>query len=253
MARIRGRPLVSCLMRRRHQRCSVDRHGEVGVGTTHRQRKGVAMLDVNRVPVLLLARDPILQGGMVMNLRMRPEVLLVDNDTAVPHATVVLVVVDRLDDGARQVLRGLKCRGFGRVVLIAGELDDASTMTAVEAGVCAMARRCDTTPEVLVRLVQAVAAGDGALPPDLLGRLLNRMSHLQNKVLEPRGLHLVGMSSRETEVLQLVADGLSTKEIAEKLCYSQRTVKSILHDVTNRYHLRNRSHAVAYAMREGLI
>ena len=43
------------------------------------------------------------------------------------------------------------------------------------------------------------------------------------------------------------------REIAEKLCYSQRTVKSILHDVTSRVQLKNRSHAVAYAMREGLI
>ena len=54
-------------------------------------------------------------------------------------------------------------------------------------------------------------------------------------------------------VLRLVASGLSTQEIADQLCYSQRTVKSILHDVTNRFQLRNRSHAVAFAMREGLI
>jgi DNA-binding CsgD family transcriptional regulator len=54
-------------------------------------------------------------------------------------------------------------------------------------------------------------------------------------------------------VLRLVASGFSTQEIADELCYSQRTVKSILHDVTNRFQLRNRSHAVAYALREGLI
>ena len=42
-------------------------------------------------------------------------------------------------------------------------------------------------------------------------------------------------------------------EIARELCYSQRTVKNILHDVTTRLQLRNRSHAVAYAVREGLI
>lgn len=93
----------------------------------------------------------------------------------------------------------------------------------------------------------------GALPPDLLGRLLNRVARLQRQVLEPRGLHLTGITSRETDVLRLVASGLSTQEIADQLCYSQRTVKSILHDVTNRFQLRNRSHAVAYAMREGLI
>lgn len=79
------------------------------------------------------------------------------------------------------------------------------------------------------------------------------MSRLQRQVLEPRGLSTGGMSNRETEVLRLVAAGYSTQEIADRLSYSQRTVKSILHDVTNRFQLRNRSHAVAYALREGLI
>jgi DNA-binding NarL/FixJ family response regulator len=54
-------------------------------------------------------------------------------------------------------------------------------------------------------------------------------------------------------VLRLVADGLDTAEIATKLSYSQRTIKNILHDITSRLHLRNRSHAVAYALRHGLI
>jgi len=72
-------------------------------------------------------------------------------------------------------------------------------------------------------------------------------------VLEPRGLRLSGISARETDVLRLIAQGLSTREIAKKLCYSERTVKSLLHDVTVRFELRNRSHAVAFAVREGLI
>jgi DNA-binding NarL/FixJ family response regulator len=54
-------------------------------------------------------------------------------------------------------------------------------------------------------------------------------------------------------VLGLVADGLDTREIATKLSYSERTVKNVLHDVTNRFQLRNRAHAVAYALREGLL
>ena len=51
----------------------------------------------------------------------------------------------------------------------------------------------------------------------------------------------------------LVADGFDTAQIAAKLSYSQRTVKNVLHDVTSRLHLNNRSHAVAYALRQGLI
>lgn len=210
------------------------------------------MHEQRRTSVVVRATDPILQNGVHMALRTRPEIWLVDEDSATAEA-VALVVTDRFDERGSQLLRTLQVRGFTRIVLIAGELEDAEVLTAVEGGVCAVARRSETTPDVLVRLVKAAASGEGALPPDMLGRLLNRVSRLQRHVLEPRGLHLAGITNRETEVLKLVANGLSTKEIADQLCYSQRTVKSILHDVTNRFQLRNRSHAVAYALREGLI
>jgi DNA-binding NarL/FixJ family response regulator len=51
----------------------------------------------------------------------------------------------------------------------------------------------------------------------------------------------------------MVADGMDTADIARELCYSERTVKNIVHGVTTRLQLRNRSHAVAYVLREGLI
>jgi DNA-binding NarL/FixJ family response regulator len=205
-----------------------------------------------KTPVLVCATDPILRDGVRSALRTRDEVRLVDDD-AQGTTAVALLVTDRLDDAMTQELCSLQRRGYTKIVLVASELDSSEVLGAIEHGVCAVARRSDTTPYVLVRLVQAAMAGEGALPPDLLGKLLNRVSRLQRQVLDPRGIHLAGVTARETEVLRLVASGLSTKEIAEQLCYSQRTVKSILHDVTNRFQLRNRSHAVAYAIREGLI
>lgn len=209
-------------------------------------------MSTNRIQVLARATDPILQNGVQLALRTRPEVWLVDED-ADPARTVALVVADGFDERTTRLLKSVQGKGFTRIVLVSGELSDAEMLTAVEAGVCAVARRADSTPDTLVRLVTAAAAGEGALPPDLLGRLLNRVSKLQRHVLQPRGLQLGGITNREGEVLRLVASGLSTQEIADRLCYSQRTVKSILHDVTNRFQLRNRAHAVAYALREGLI
>ncbi|MDA8292188.1 MAG: helix-turn-helix transcriptional regulator, partial [Actinomycetota bacterium] len=58
---------------------------------------------------------------------------------------------------------------------------------------------------------------------------------------------------RELEVLGLVADGLGTAEIARRLLCSERTVKNVLHEVTERFGLRNRCHAIAYALRAGAI
>lgn len=79
------------------------------------------------------------------------------------------------------------------------------------------------------------------------------MARLQRHVLTPYGLNRTGLSDRETQVLLLVADGLDTHEIARRLAYSERAVKNVLPDVTSRLQPRNRSHAVAYALREGLI
>jgi DNA-binding NarL/FixJ family response regulator len=101
--------------------------------------------------------------------------------------------------------------------------------------------------------VCAAARGEGSVPGDLLGRLLAQVGKLQRQLLNPRGLSLTGMSAREVEILRLVAEGLDTAEIAAKLSYSERTVKNALHEVTTRLQLRNRSHAVAYALKQGLI
>lgn len=205
-----------------------------------------------RIPVLLLAADPILRNGLRTTLQSRPEMRVVDEADAVPD-TVVIVATDRVDEQTRKTLRSLQCRRMAKVVLIAAELDDADVLAAVENGVCAVARRSEVDADILVRLAGAAMSGEGVLPPDLLGRLLGRVSRLQRQVLEPRGLHIAGFTDREKEVLRLLASGMSTSEIARHLSYSQRTIKSIVHDVTNRFQLRNRSHAVAFAMREGLI
>jgi len=136
---------------------------------------------------------------------------------------------------------------------VASRLDDGDLVSAVEVGVVGLVRRDEATPDRLVEVITSAATGEGSVPPDLLGRLLDQVGQLQRQVLSPRGLTFTGLATREIDVLRLVADGFSTGEIAVELCYSERTVKNVLHDITTRLHLKNRSHAVAYALRQGLI
>src|SRR5664279_1822142 len=197
------------------------------------------------VATYVYASDPISQAGVISQLRQRPEIRVVDAEH-LGEAVVAVVVADALTDEVLRVLRALQRGSIPRTVLVARVIDDATLVAAAEVGVGGLLRRGDATPDTLVRALVRVAAGEGEVPPDLLGRL-------QGQVLSPRGLAFSGLSQRETEVLKLVASGHDTAEIAGRLCYSQRTVKNILHDVTTRLQLRNRSHAVAYAVREGLI
>ena len=195
-------------------------------------------------------RDPISQAGVISQLRMRPEIRVVED---AGQASVSVVVAAAVDEDTVRLLRTLRRDGQSRLVLVATAVDDAAVVTAAEAGVGGLLRRADASPEMLVRTVTRVASGEGEIPPDLLGRLLEQVGRLQRQVLAPRGLTFSGLTPRETAVLRMVADGHDTSDIAVQLCYSERTVKNVLHDVTTRLQLRNRSHAVAYAVREGLI
>jgi DNA-binding NarL/FixJ family response regulator len=198
------------------------------------------------------ASDPISRAGVVAQLRSRAEVEVVEKDGGSP-AAVAVVVAEEVDGTTVQIMKALRRNGCGRVVLVLNNVDDAGLLAAVEGGACALLRRSQATTDALVLAATSAAAGEGAVPPDLLGRLLAHVGRLHEQVLAPRGLTLNGLTEREVDVLKLLAEGLSTSEIAHRLSYSERTIKNVIHDVTSRFHLRNRSHAVAYAMRAGLI
>lgn len=204
------------------------------------------------VATYVYAHDPISLAGVTSCLRCRPEIRLVEA-ADVDAAQVAVVVTAALDDEILRVLRALRRGTKPRTVLVAETIDDQGLVLAAEAGVCGILRRAEATAEALSRAVVRVAAGEGQLPADLVARLMSQLGRLQRNVLIPRGLNPSGLTERETEVFRMVADGMDTADIARRLSYSERTVKNIVHGVTSRLQLRNRSHAVAYVLREGLI
>ncbi|MFZ8999037.1 MAG: response regulator transcription factor [Ilumatobacteraceae bacterium] len=207
---------------------------------------------MDRVNVFVFASDPISQAGVAAQMRGRPRISVID-ERLIDDADVSVVVVEEIDESAVRTVRGIQRDGCPRIVLVATSLDEASLLRAVECDARAVLRRREASPERLSEVVESVARGEGAMAPDLLGQLLHQMSRLQREVLAPRGLGPQGMSEREIEVLRHLADGRDTAEIAEAMAYSERTIKNIIHEVTTRLNLKNRSHAVAYAMKSGII
>jgi DNA-binding NarL/FixJ family response regulator len=206
---------------------------------------------VGRIPVLVRALDPISESGVSAQLRPRPEVTIVD--TADSPAAVAVVVAESVDDDALRLVRETRGHGLRQVVLVVSRIEDKELLAAIGAGVCGVVRRAEATPERLVSAVSSAHAKGGVLSPQLVGRLMDQVSRLQNQVLAPRGIELSGLSEREGEVLRMIALGMEVAEIAKKLSYSERTIKNTLHDVLCRFHLRNRAQAVAFVIREGLI
>jgi DNA-binding NarL/FixJ family response regulator len=204
-----------------------------------------------RIPIYVSACDPLSRDGVASQLRGHG-VELVDERGLNPDV-VAVIVVDEMDDQAVGEIRSLRRRGVDHVVVVAARLDDAGLLAAAEAGASGVLRRAQAGPQSLLACIRSAAAGEGSLPPDLLGRLLGQVGRLQRQVLSPRGLTFSGLTDREVRVLRLLAEGFDTAEVGRQLFLSERTVKNVVHDVTSRLNLRNRTHAVAYALRQGLI
>ncbi|MEV5982896.1 response regulator transcription factor [Streptomyces sp. NPDC052114] len=221
-----------------------------------------------RISVAVHATDPLSRAGVISHLRHQPTVELVDRADDPPEQTpretpaserVAVMLVDRLDDPAGTELRRLARSTDHRVVLIASELREPELLAVVEYGVRAILWRHQATPQKLLRAVHSAARGEGELPPDLINRLMTQLGRLRLSALDGSpsasgGLvPTLGMAPREVDVVRLIAEGLDTKQISEKLAYSERTVKNVLHALMTRLQLQNRAHAVAYALREGYI
>ncbi|MBQ0883639.1 response regulator transcription factor [Streptomyces sp. RM72] len=215
----------------------------------HGPGKAVGGID-RRVPVAVSAPDPISREGAVSQLRRHPEIDLREESGP---GTVALLIEDALDDAALTRLRRIVRSEGARAVLVIGAIRESELLDVVECGVGAIVWRHEATAHRLVQAVLAASRGDGDLPADLLGRLISQVGTLHRGAAGRPGAPSLGLAPREVDVLRLVAEGLDTGEIAGKLSYSERTVKNVMHGLTTRLHLRNRAHAVAYALREGYI
>ncbi|MFE0590084.1 response regulator transcription factor [Micromonospora echinospora] len=207
---------------------------------------------MEKVRLVLQAADPFSYAGLDSFLRSCPTVeLLPAADRA--DAQVLVFGCEQLTVDVVATLRRSAAQTGLPVVLVLREITESELLTAVDCRVVAVLPRAAVTAERLAHSVLAAANGGGVMPPNLVGELLKHIERLQREVLAPNGLNASGLTPREVDVLRLMADGFDTGEIAGKLCYSERTVKNVIYGVTHRLKLRNRSHAVAYALRAGMI
>lgn len=207
---------------------------------------------MERVRVVVQATDPISAAGLTSQLGQWPEIRVVPADRR-DEADVAVVATDRLSPAVVSALRRAHDETGTPVVLVVPQIEEREALVAVECGVVGILPRAAATGERLAGMVEAAATGGGVLPPHLLGELLKHVERLQRDLLGPGTSSGSGLTSRELAVLRHVADGLDTGQIATALNYSERTVKNVLSALTTRLNLRNRPHAVAYAMRTGML
>jgi DNA-binding NarL/FixJ family response regulator len=134
-------------------------------------------------------------------------------------------------------------------VLVVNEFDRGEASRLAAAGVVEVLPRSTTTGDRLVRGIRHAATG-----PVVTGTtLLTGFDEAVPRSAASRVLAAEGLLPREIDVLRLLAEGRHTAEIASELGCARRTVMNIVHGLITRKKLRNRPHAVAYAIRAGII
>ena len=156
-----------------------------------------------------------------------------------------LVLVDPTLPGGGDFVGAVREATGTSVIVCTSDTGQDAVVRALRAGALGYLRKDELTPQALGAAVRAAANGTGVLAGDLLASLV------------PNGAGkrpvAATLTDREQQVLALIAEGHPTREVAQELCYSERTVKNVLHDVVTKLNARSRSQAVAFAVREGLI
>jgi DNA-binding NarL/FixJ family response regulator len=162
-----------------------------------------------------------------------------------------IVLLDPALPGGSDFLPAVREATGARVIVCSSDGGQEAVVGALQAGAVGYLRKDELTPDTLASAVKAAVNGTGVVTPDLLEHLLaNHQANVEAAAARPVAAKL---TDREQQVLALIAAGHPTREVAQELCYSERTVKNVLHDVVTKLNARSRSQAVAFAVREGLI
>ncbi|MGZ8744088.1 MAG: response regulator [Nocardioides sp.] len=167
----------------------------------------------------------------------RPDVVVLDLQIPEPNGVAVTAEVVRLNPAVR-------------VLILSASGEQQDVLDAVKAGATGYLVKSASRAELL-EAVRRVALGDTVFTPGLAGLVLGeyrRLSHTPTAAKDD----LPRLTERETEVLRLVAKGMSYKQIAERLFLSHRTVQNHVQNTLRKLQLHNRVQLVRYAIEQGL-
>ncbi len=168
----------------------------------------------------------------------RPAVVVLDLQIPAPNGVEVTAVLVREDPTVR-------------VLILSASGEQSDVLEAVKAGATGYLVKSASSAELL-DAVRRVALGDTVFTPGLAGLVLGEYRRLSESPAADTGDGAPRLTERETEVLRLVAKGLSYRQIADRLVLSHRTVQNHVQNTLRKLQLHNRVQLVRYAIEQGL-
>lgn len=139
-----------------------------------------------------------------------------------------------------------------KIVMLTVSASDDHLFDAIKSGACGYLLKSHSADQFL-ELIAQVKAGGAALPPDLAARVLAEFSRQANQPGDGPSRAADGLTQRQTEILTLVARGLTYAAVSELLHLSESTIRYHMAQIMERLHLTNRSQVIAYAAGHGLL
>ena len=173
------------------------------------------------------------ESGVAMCQELRPDVVLMDINMPVM-------------DGVTATGRLRELLPDAKVLILTVNSDDVHVFRGIKAGATGYLLK-DCTPEDLSRAIQTVYAGDTIMSPEIARKMLLAFEEAEE---EPSATTL---TERELEIITALARGQSNKQIARGLSISEKTVRNHVSNIYKKLHVYDRTQAVLYAIREGLI
>jgi two-component system, NarL family, response regulator LiaR len=209
------------------------------------------------IRVLIADDHAVVRQGLRTFLELQDDIEVVrdvaDGEAAVAAAeqeapdVVLMDLVMPGVDGVEAIRRIRERRPQARVLVLSSFLDDERLFPAVQAGAAGYLLK-DVEPRELVKAIRTVHGGEALLHPAVAARLMDEFA-----AGPPPRPDLEGLTSREREVLTLIARGLPNKLIARELSISEKTVKTHVSSILGKLGLTDRTQAALHAVRSGLL
>ncbi|MFJ7422577.1 response regulator [Streptomyces uncialis] len=206
-------------------------------------RAGFAALLAAQSDIDVVGEAPNGKEGVVLSRTAHPDIVLMD--VRMPEMDGLAATRVLLDPPPGVVHRP-------KVLMLTTFDADDYIFEALRAGASGFLLK-DAPPADLISAVRVVAGGDALLAPSVTRRLIAEFAERKTSSRRERSLALNGLTPRETEVLGLIARGLSNQEIADRLVLAEQTVKTHIGRVLAKLGLRDRAQAVIFAYESGLV